>query len=189
MAAANNNNEQLSGRVDESLQDTSPPAIAPLKGEKEPEELRRLAQLRLQKARADLAAGNITGTAGSTAANDTDVSELEAVSPKTSPESEHGPVHFIAELAAVADHQDIDHEMPDAPDPEDDAQEDVEIPIGPEDEDIEMPDAPVIDPDDAQDDVEMPNAPAEDEDTEMPDAPPLPSDDTSVQSDQGSSSP
>lgn len=188
MAAANNNNEQLSGRVDESLQDTSPPAIAPLKGEKENEDLRRkrLAQLSLQKARADLAAGNITGTAGSSPANDTDaVWELEAISSKTSPESEHGPVHFIAELAAVADHQDIDHEMPDAPDPEHDTQEDVETPPNaPEDEDIEMPDAP----DPEYDDFDMPNAP-EDEDTEMPDAPPLPSDDTSVHSDQGSSSP
>lgn len=168
-AANNNNNEQLSGRVDESLQDSSPPAIAPLKEEKENEELRRkrLAQLRLQKAREGLAAGNLTGTAGSNPENDTDaVSELEAASPKTSPVSEHGPVHFVAELAAVTDHADLDYEMPDAPSPEeDDAQEDVNAP---EDEDTEMPDAP--NPDD--DDVDVPNG-AEDEDTEMPDAPPL----------------
>ncbi|KAI7779378.1 hypothetical protein LA080_000955 [Diaporthe eres] len=81
-------------------------------------------------------------------------SELPAV-------SDDEPVHFVAELAAVSTHDDIDHPMPDAPPPV------AGVPGGTDETfDHAMPDAPGLD-------SAVPEEPQAVEDVVMEDAPPL----------------
>lgn len=162
MAASNSTNStegQRSEKRPESPQDTAPEVVPTPKSETEAEELRKRkrAQLEKQKASTDPEDNTDEGAGTSEAA--------EPVDPEPSSTGANEPAHFVAELAVVSMHEDLDYEISDAPPM---SSYDTNVPEGP-DSDVEMTDAPPL----SSYDTNVPEGPESFVDVQMVDAPPL----------------
>lgn len=132
MAASNSTNGQRSGEFIESLPNAAPQVVPSLpKSGNEDEDVKDETH--------------------------EDVETSEPVDSELPAVSNDGLAHFVAELAVVSTHEDLDHHMPDAP------PLDAGVPGG-VDEDHPMPDAPGLNSADTKESVE---------DVVMEDAPPF----------------
>lgn len=154
MAASHSTEGQRSEERPEFPHDTAP-EVVPTPSEKEAEELRKKKRAQLQKASAN-PEGNTDEGAGSS-------EPAGPVDPEPSSTGANEPAHFVAELAVVSMHEDLDHEISDAPP----FVAELAVVSMHEDLDIVMTDAPPL----SSYDTSVPEVP--DSDVEMVDAPPL----------------